>query len=150
VRGVCGRTSQPLRERDTQQMGLFQQPSGEGFPCTDMGCLSQGNGRSLQQYPIHPAPDRDHDGRSGDGVHGWQRLRKELEGMAKPSLVFLLLFTSTGALFSWPSSSRSSSADRDGARLRRHQPGAGARTLSKLLSQPIYRRCVINGKFLAV
>jgi ABC-2 type transport system permease protein len=27
-------------------------------------------------------------------------LRKELEGMAKPSLVFLLLFTSTGALFS--------------------------------------------------
>jgi ABC-2 type transport system permease protein len=27
-------------------------------------------------------------------------LRRELEGFAKPSLVFLLLFTSTGALFS--------------------------------------------------
>jgi len=27
-------------------------------------------------------------------------LRKELEGFAKPSMVFLLLFTSTGALFS--------------------------------------------------
>jgi len=77
-------------------------------------------------------------------------LRKELEGFAKPSLVFLLLFTSTGALFSlvqfiaffgpligmilgFDAISRERSS----------------RTLSKLLSQPIYRDSVINGKFLA-
>jgi ABC-2 type transport system permease protein len=77
-------------------------------------------------------------------------LRKELEGFAKPSLVFLLLFTSTGALFSlvqfiaffgpligmilgFDAISRERSS----------------RTLSKLLSQPIYRDAVINGKFLA-
>ena len=77
-------------------------------------------------------------------------LRKELEGIAKPSLVFLMLFTSTGALFSlaqfvaffgpligmilgFDAISRERSA----------------RTLSKLLSQPIYRDAVINAKFLA-
>ena len=77
-------------------------------------------------------------------------LRKELEGIAKPSLVFLMLFTSTGALFSlaqfvaffgpligmilgFDAISRERSA----------------RTLSKLLSQPIYRDAVLNAKFLA-
>jgi ABC-2 type transport system permease protein len=77
-------------------------------------------------------------------------LRGELEGFAKPSLVFLLLFTSTGALFSlvqfiaffgpliglilgFDAISRERTS----------------RTLSKLLSQPIYRDAVINGKFLA-
>jgi ABC-2 type transport system permease protein len=77
-------------------------------------------------------------------------LRRELEGIAKPSLVFLMLFTSTGALFSltqfvaffgpligmilgFDAISRERSA----------------RTLSKLLSQPIYRDAVINAKFLA-
>ena len=77
-------------------------------------------------------------------------IKKELEGYAKPSLVFLLLFTSTGALFSlaqfiaffgpligmllgFDAISRERSS----------------RTLSKLLSQPIYRDAVINGKFLA-
>lgn len=77
-------------------------------------------------------------------------LRKELEGFAKPSLVFLLLFTSTGALFSlaqfialfgpligmllgFDAISRERAAN----------------TLSKLLAQPIYRDAVINGKFLA-
>ncbi len=77
-------------------------------------------------------------------------IKKELEGYAKPSLVFLLLFTSTGALFSlaqfiaffgpligmllgFDAISRERSS----------------RTLSKLLSQPIYRDSVINGKFLA-
>lgn len=77
-------------------------------------------------------------------------LRQELEGMARPSLVFLMLFTSTGALFSltqfvaffgpligmilgFDAISRERSA----------------RTLSKLLSQPIYRDAVINAKFLA-
>ena len=77
-------------------------------------------------------------------------LRKELEGFAKPSLVFLLLFTSTGALFSL------------GQFIAFFGPLIGmilgfdaisreraARTLSKLLSQPIYRDAVINGKFLA-
>ena len=77
-------------------------------------------------------------------------LRRELEGIAKPSLVFLMLFTSTGALFSlaqfvaffgpligmilgFDAISRERSA----------------RTLSKLLSQPIYRDAVVNAKFLA-
>src|SRR3990172_3044673 len=77
-------------------------------------------------------------------------LRRELEGFAKPSLVFLLLCTSTGAFFSlvqfiaffgpligvilgFDAISRE----------------RAARTLSKLLSQPIHRDAVINGKFLA-
>ncbi len=77
-------------------------------------------------------------------------LKKDLEGMAKPSLVFLLLFTSTGALFSLaqfiaffgPLIGMVLGFD---AVNRERQ----SRTLSKLLSQPIYRDAVINGKFLA-
>ncbi len=77
-------------------------------------------------------------------------LRKELEGFAKPSLVFLLLFTSTGALFSLvqfiaffgPLIGMVLGFD---AISRERASG----TLSKLLSQPIYRDAVINGKFLA-
>ena len=77
-------------------------------------------------------------------------LRKELEGMAKPSLVFLLLFTSTGAVFSLaqfiaffgPLIGMVLGFDA----INRER---SARTLSKLLSQPIYRDAVINGKFLA-
>jgi ABC-2 type transport system permease protein len=77
-------------------------------------------------------------------------LKQALEGMAKPSLVFLLLFTSPGALFSLaqfiaffgPLIGLVLGFD---AINRERQ----ARTLSKLLSQPIYRDAVINGKFLA-
>jgi ABC-2 type transport system permease protein len=77
-------------------------------------------------------------------------LQEELKDVAKPNFVFLMLFTSSGKLFSlvqfisifgpligivlgFDSISRERSA----------------RTLSKLLSQPIYRDAVINGKFLA-
>jgi ABC-2 type transport system permease protein len=77
-------------------------------------------------------------------------LRRELEGFAKPSLVFLLLFTSTGALFSLvqfiaffgPLIGLILGFDA----ISRER---ASRTLSKLLSQPIYRDAVINGKFLA-
>jgi ABC-2 type transport system permease protein len=77
-------------------------------------------------------------------------MQEELKDVAKPNFVFLMLFTSSGKLFSlvqfisifgpligivlgFDSISRERSA----------------RTLSKLLSQPIYRDAVINGKFLA-
>ncbi|MFC1815145.1 ABC transporter permease [Thermodesulfobacteriota bacterium] len=77
-------------------------------------------------------------------------IKKGLEGVAKPQFVFLMLFTSSGALFSlmqfvaffgpliglilgFDSINREKSEG----------------TLSKLLSQPIYRDAVINGKFLA-
>lgn len=77
-------------------------------------------------------------------------LRDELQGVAKPTFVFLMLFTSPGKLFSliqfiaffgpligivlgFDSINREHSA----------------RTLSKLVSQPIYRDSIINGKFLA-
>lgn len=77
-------------------------------------------------------------------------LRDELKDVAKPTFVFLLLFTSSGKLFSliqfiaifgpllgivlgFDSVNRERSA----------------RTLSKLASQPIYRDYIINGKFLA-
>ncbi len=77
-------------------------------------------------------------------------LRKELEGFAKPSLVFLLLFTATGALFSLTQFMAFfgpliglvlgfDAVNRERA----------ARTLSKLLAQPIHRDAIINGKFLA-
>jgi ABC-2 type transport system permease protein len=77
-------------------------------------------------------------------------LRKELEGFARPSLVFLLLFTSTGALFSLAQFVAFfgpliglvlgfDAINRERA----------TRTLTKLVSQPIYRDSVINGKFLA-
>jgi len=77
-------------------------------------------------------------------------LRKELEGIAQPSLVFLMLFTSTGAFFSLaqfiaffgPLIGMVLGFDA----INRER---AARTLSKLLSQPIYRDAVINGKFLA-
>lgn len=77
-------------------------------------------------------------------------IRDELQSVAKPNFVFLMLFTSPGKLFSliqfisffgpligiilgFDAVSRERSS----------------RTLSKLLSQPIYRDSVINGKFLA-
>ena len=77
-------------------------------------------------------------------------LHDELKDVAKPTFVFFMLFTSSGKLFSlvqfisifgpligivlgFDCISRERSA----------------RTLSKLLSQPIYRDAVINGKFLA-
>jgi ABC-2 type transport system permease protein len=77
-------------------------------------------------------------------------LRKELEGFAKPSLVFLMLFTSTGALFSFaqfvaffgPLIGLVLGFDA----INRERTG---RTLPKLLAQPIYRDAIINGKFLA-
>jgi ABC-2 type transport system permease protein len=77
-------------------------------------------------------------------------LRKELEGIAKPSLVFLMLFTSTGAMISLvqfisffgPLIGMVLGFDA----INRER---SSRTLSKLLSQPIYRDAVINGKFLA-
>jgi ABC-2 type transport system permease protein len=77
-------------------------------------------------------------------------LRKELEGFAKPSLVFLMLFTSTGALFSFaqfvaffgPLIGLVLGFDA----INRERT---ARTLPKLLAQPIHRDAIINGKFLA-
>ena len=77
-------------------------------------------------------------------------LREELGGIAKPKFVFLMLFTSTGPLFSlvqfvsffgpliglilgFDSINRERSSG----------------TLSKLASQPIYRDAIINGKFLS-
>jgi ABC-2 type transport system permease protein len=77
-------------------------------------------------------------------------LREELEGIAKPKFVFLMLFTSTGAWFSlaqfiaffgpliglvlgFDSINREKSTG----------------TMSKLVSQPIFRDSIINGKFLA-
>jgi len=77
-------------------------------------------------------------------------LKEELAGVAKPQFVFLMLFTSTGPLFSlvqfiaffgpliglvlgFDSINRERSTG----------------TLSKLASQPIYRDSIINGKFLS-
>jgi ABC-2 type transport system permease protein len=77
-------------------------------------------------------------------------LKEELSGVAKPKFVFLMLFTSTGPLFSlvqfvaffgpliglvlgFDSINRERSSG----------------TLSKLASQPIYRDAIINGKFLS-
>ncbi|UCF72538.1 MAG: ABC transporter permease [Deltaproteobacteria bacterium] len=77
-------------------------------------------------------------------------LSEELSGIAKPKFVFLMLFTSTGPLFSlvqfvaffgpliglilgFDSINRERSTG----------------TLSKLASQPIYRDSIINGKFLS-
>jgi ABC-2 type transport system permease protein len=77
-------------------------------------------------------------------------IRSELEGIAKPKFVFLMLFTSSGALFSLvqfvaffgPLIGLVLGFDTIN---RERNDG----TLSKLLSQPIYRDVVINGKFLA-
>ena len=77
-------------------------------------------------------------------------LREELEGIAKPKFVFLMLFTSRGGWFSldwfvaflfpligivlgFDSINREKSTG----------------TMSKLVSQPIFRDSIINGKFLA-
>lgn len=77
-------------------------------------------------------------------------LKQSLEGMAKPRFVFLMLFTSTGAMISLvqfvaifgPLIGLILGFD---AINRERNEG----TLSKMLSQPIYRDSVINGKFLA-
>ena len=77
-------------------------------------------------------------------------IKNELAGVAKPRFIFLMLFTSTGALFSLvqfvaffgPLVGLVLGFDTIN---RERNDG----TLSKLLSQPIYRDVVINGKFLA-
>jgi len=77
-------------------------------------------------------------------------MQEELKGIAKPNFVFLLLFTSTGKLFSFtqfigllgPLIGIILGFDA----VNRERTG---RTLSKLVSQPIYRDAIINAKFLA-
>ncbi|MGD2097653.1 MAG: ABC transporter permease [Desulfobacterales bacterium] len=77
-------------------------------------------------------------------------IRTELQGVVKPRFVFLMLFTSSGTLFSLvqfvaffgPLVGLLLGFDTIN---RERNEG----TLSKLLSQPIYRDTVINGKFLA-
>lgn len=77
-------------------------------------------------------------------------VRQELEGIAKPRFIFLMLFTSSGALFSLvdfvtffgPLIGLVLGFDTIN---REKNQG----TLSKLLAQPIYRDAIINGKFLA-
>jgi len=77
-------------------------------------------------------------------------LRSELEGYSKPPFVFLLLFTATGRFFSFaqfigffgPLMGIILGFDS----INRERIG---RTLTKLLSQPIYRDSVINAKFLS-
>ena len=77
-------------------------------------------------------------------------IRDELAGIAKPQFIFLMLFTSSGGLFSLvqfvaffgPLVGLVMGFDTIN---RERSQG----TLSKLLSQPIYRDVVINGKFLA-
>jgi ABC-2 type transport system permease protein len=77
-------------------------------------------------------------------------IKQSLEGVAKPRFVFLMLFTTSGALFSL-SQFVAFFGPLIGLILgfdsinREKNEG----TLSKLLSQPIYRDAVINGKFLA-
>jgi ABC-2 type transport system permease protein len=77
-------------------------------------------------------------------------IQEESKGMAKPTLIFLWLFTSTGKVFSFvqfigffgPLIGIILGFDS----INRERV---SRTLSKLLSQPIYRDSVINAKFLA-
>jgi ABC-2 type transport system permease protein len=77
-------------------------------------------------------------------------IQEESKGMAKPTLIFLWLFTSTGKLFSFvqfigffgPLIGIFLGFDS----INRERV---SRTLSKLLSQPIYRDSVINAKFLS-
>ena len=77
-------------------------------------------------------------------------IKQSLEGVAKPRFVFLMLFTTSGALFSL-SQFVAFFGPLIGLILgfdsinRERNEG----TLSKLLSQPIYRDAVVNGKFLA-
>ncbi len=76
-------------------------------------------------------------------------IQEELKGMTKPTLLFLLLFTSTGKLFSFvqfigffgPLLGIFLGFDS----INRERI---SRTLSKLVSQPIYRDSIINAKFL--
>ena len=77
-------------------------------------------------------------------------IRQELDGVAKPRFIFLMLFTAPGAVFSLvqfvaffgPLVGLILGFDTIN---RERNEG----TLSKLLSQPIYRDVVINGKFLS-
>jgi len=77
-------------------------------------------------------------------------IKQNLEGVAKPKYLFLMLFTSSGAMFSLvdfvgffgPLIGLILGFDTIN---RERSEG----TLSKLLSQPIYRDTVLNGKFLA-
>lgn len=77
-------------------------------------------------------------------------IRQELQGVAKPKFVFLLLFIAQGGLFSFvqfiaffgPLIGLILGFD-----MINREKNEG--TLSRLLSQPIYRDAVINGKFLA-
>jgi len=77
-------------------------------------------------------------------------IQEEVKGMAKPTLLFLMLFTSTGKLFSFVQFIGFFGPligiilGFDAISRERSQ-----RTLSKLISQPIYRDSVINGKFMA-
>jgi ABC-2 type transport system permease protein len=77
-------------------------------------------------------------------------IRREFEGVAKPQFIFLMLFTSSGVLFSLVQFVAFFGPlvglilGFDSINRERNQG-----TLSKLLSQPIYRDTVINGKFLA-
>ncbi len=77
-------------------------------------------------------------------------IQEELKGIAKPTLVFLMLFTSTGKLFSFVQFIGFFGPligiilGFDAINRERVQ-----RTLSKLVSQPIYRDSIINAKFLA-
>ncbi len=76
-------------------------------------------------------------------------IQEELKGMTKPTLLFLLLFTSTGKLFSFvqfigffgPLLGIFLGFDS----INRERI---SRALSKLVSQPIYRDSIINAKFL--
>lgn len=76
-------------------------------------------------------------------------IQEELKGMAKPTLIFLMLFTSTGKLFSFvqfigffgPLIGIILGFDS----INRERV---SRTLSKLVSQPIHRDSIINAKFL--
>lgn len=77
-------------------------------------------------------------------------IQEELKGLAKPTLIFLLLFTSTGKLFSFvqfigffgPLIGIILGFDS----INRERV---SRTLTKLVSQPIYRDSIINAKFLS-
>ncbi len=77
-------------------------------------------------------------------------IKQSLEGVTKPRFVFLMLFTTSGAMFSL-SQFVALFGPLIGLILgfdsinREKNEG----TLSKLLSQPIYRDAVVNGKFLA-
>jgi len=77
-------------------------------------------------------------------------IKEALEGMSKPSHVFLLLFTTPGKIFSlvqfiaFFGPLLGIIMGFDAINRERHH-----RTLGKLVSQPIYRDAVINGKFMA-